>query len=361
MGEFSLKDLFSSKKQLMGLDVGSSSLKLVELDRTPAGHYLRNFLQIPLPKGVVGDGILMEPQTLSRKIKELITLSGSKRRHVVTSLSGSSVISQRVTFMKMPPDELRVMIEDEAGKYLPFDSMEDVSYDFQILGENEFNPSQMDVMLVAAKTEIVDGYADAVKSAGLNAVIIDVDSFALETMYEENYDFEVDEIAILVNIGASITNINVLKNGCSLLRRDFPLGGNNITEGLQQIKGLQSLDEAERIKIEGVAGDADAGATLRDHLLEAAEPICGEIERSIEYFRSTYGGEIKGILLSGGSANIDGLADRLKKRLNIKTEIVNPFKKIKYNPKQFNAEQLEKVGPAAAVCVGLALRRLDDK
>jgi type IV pilus assembly protein PilM len=362
MGDFSIKDLFSSKKQLVGLDIGSSFLKLAEIDSTGTGYILNRYHQIPLPKGVVNDGILIEPQTLTRKIKELFALSGSKRRYVATSLSGNSVISQKVTFMAMPPDELRVLIHDEAGKYLPFDSMEDVSYDFQILGDNEFNPTQMDVMLVAAKNEIVDSYADAVKSAGLNAVIVDVDSFALETMYEENYDFEGDEIAVLVNIGSSMTNINVVKNGGSVLTRDFTLGGDDITEAIQQSMGLASFDEAERIKIRGPEGDEAAQERFRDSLLAAADPICAEIERSVDYYRSTYGGqEIKVILLSGGSANIPGLAENLKLRMNIKTEIVNPFKKISYNQKQFSAEEIEKIGPSAAVCVGLALRRLGDK
>jgi type IV pilus assembly protein PilM len=362
MGEFSIRELFSAKKQLAGLDIGSSSLKLAEIDSTPTGYILNRYHQIPLPKGVVNDGILVEPHTLTKKIKELFALSGSKRRNVVTSLSGNSVISQKVTFLKMPPDELRVLIRDEAGKYLPFDSMEDVSYDFQILGENEFNPTQMDVMLVAAKTEIVDSYADAIKSAGLNAVIIDVDSFALETMYEENYDFEGDEIAVLVNIGASMTNINVLRNGGSVLTRDFTLGGDNITEALQQSMGLASFDEAERIKIGGAEGDEGVKAQFRNSLLAAADPICSEIERSVDYYRSTYGGgEIKVIQLSGGSVNIPGLAENLKHRLNINTEIVNPFKKIGYNKKQFSVEEIERIGPSAAVCLGLALRRLGDK
>ena len=362
MSDFSVRDLFSSKKQLAGLDIGSSSLKLAEIDSTAKGYTLHSFHQIPLPKGVVNDGILEEPQILSSKIKELFVLSGSKRRNVVTSLSGNSVISQKVTFMAMTPDELRGLIQDEAGKYLPFDSMEDVSYDFQILGENEFNPAQMDVMLVAAKTETVDSFADAIKSAGLTAAIMDVDSFALETMYEENYDFEADDVAVLVNIGASMTNINIVRNGGSILRRDFTLGGNHITEGLQQSMGLTSFEEAERIKIQGLEDDADAKERLLDNLLVSIDPICSEIERSIDYFRSTYGGtEIKVILLSGGSASIPGLTENLKQRLKIQTEIVNPFKKIGYNQKQFTTEEIKKIGPSAAVCVGLALRKLGDK
>ena len=363
MGDFSIRDLFSSKKQLVGLDIGSSSLKLAEIERSGGGYVLNRYHQIPLPKGVVSEGTLSEPQILTRKIKELFELSGAKCRNVVTSLSGNSVISQKVTFLKMPPEELRVLIHDEASKYLPFDSMEDVSYDFQILGDNEFNPSQMDVMLVAAKSDIVDSYADAIKSAGLNAVIMDVDSFALETMYEENYDIGGDdEIIILVNIGASMTNINVLKNGGSVLTRDFTLGGEHINEELLQSMGLASLDEAERLKVSGLEGDAEAQSRFHESLIAASDQICSEIQRSVDYYRSTYGGaEIKAIFLSGGSARIPGLAEHLHERMNIKTEIINPFKKIVYNQKKFNATDIEKIGPSAAVCVGLALRRVGDK
>ena len=259
MGEFTYQRLVLIKKT-----VGRSGHRFQFSEAGRDRHHHNGFIlnryhQIPLPKGVVNDGILVDPQALTRKIKELFSLSGSKRRNVVTSLSGNSVISQKVTFLKMPPDELRLLIHDEAGKYLPFDSMEDVSYDFQILGENEFNPTQMDVMLVAAKTEIVDSYADAIKSAGLNAVIVDVDSFALETMYEENYDFEGDQIAVLVNIGASMTNINVLKNGGSVLTRDFTLGGNNITEALQTKHGAdRALTKPNVSKSTGPEGDEDA-------------------------------------------------------------------------------------------------------
>jgi len=193
-------------------------------------------------------------------------------------------------------------------------------------------------------------------------VIMDVDSFALETMYEENYDFEADDVAVLVNIGASMTNINIVRNGGSVLRRDFTLGGNHITEGLQQSMGLTSFEEAERIKIQGLDADAEAKERFLDNLLASTDPICSEIERSIDYFRSTYGGgEIKTILLSGGSASIPGLAENLKQRLKIKTEIVNPFKKVGYNQKRFTTEEIEKIGPSAAVCVGLALRKLGDK
>jgi len=361
MGSFNIQGLFSSKKKLAALDIGASSLKLMEVDRASNGYTLRSYHQLLLPKGIVHEGVLEDPQALTAKIKELIRLSKVKRRNVVTALSGNAVISQKVSFVAMSPNELRELIQDEASKYLPFDNMDDVNYDFQVLGKNEFNANQVDVMLVAAKTDVVERFNNAIRNAGLQPVILDVDSFALETMYEENYDLGNDEIVALVNIGASVTNINVIKDRGSILRRDFTMAGYNITADLQSNMELPDLEEAELKKIKGPPYDESSGE-YQEHVLKAAEPILQEIERSINYFRSTVGGgEISKIFLSGGSARLFGFAEALSQRLNINTEIVNPFKNIAYNKKQFTEEEIEKIGPGAAVCVGLALRMVGDK
>ncbi len=354
-------DLFGGSKQLAGLDIGSSSIKLAEIQETPKGHILSRFSQIPLEKGVIVDGIPVEPQELALKIKELFKQSGCKKKGVVISLSGHSVIIKKVNFPTMDEDELRDLIKDEAGKYLPFDNMEAVSYDFQILGENEFNPNQMDVIIVAAKKDIISSYTAAIQRAGYLPMIMDVDSFALETMYEENYEYEENEMALLINIGASITNINVLKGGASIFTRDFTLAGNSITEAIQKKLGV-TFEEAERIKIEGPGGDESAEREFQQSLLSYAEPICSEIERSVDYFRSTYGGEyIKHVLLSGGSAKIPGIVNDLTQRLSVEAEIANPFKKIGYNIKTLDPATIEEIKPIATVGVGLALRKVGDK
>ena len=191
---------------------------------------------------------------------------------------------------------------------------------------------------------------------------MDVDSFALETMYEANYEYESSEIVIIVNIGASITNINVIKSGMSIFTRDFTLGGNSITEALQE-KYRISFEEAEKKKTECLPDTyQDDMMELQNSILDFAEPICSEIERSVDYFRSTFGGEnIKHIFLSGGSARINGLAATLSQRLNIETEIINPFLKIGYNKKNIDAKELDSIRPIAAVAIGLSLRKMDDK
>lgn len=354
-------NIFSGAKKIVGLDIGSSSLKLAEVISSAHGYVLNRFLQIPLPKGIITEGVLADSRELSLKIKELFKGSGCQNKGIVTSLSGNSVIVKKVTFAQMEETELRDLIRDEAGKYLPFDNMDDVNYDFQILGDNEFNPNQMEVIIVAAKKDIVNSYLDALLGAGLNVKIMDVDSFALETMYEANYEYEGNEIVVIVNIGASITNINVIKSGMSIFTRDFTLGGNSITEALQE-KYKISFEEAEKTKVECSPDNNQDNMELQNSILDFAEPICSEIERSIDYFRSTFGGEyIKHVFLSGGSARINGLATSLSQRLNIETEIINPFLKIGYNKNKIDAKTLENIRPIAAVAIGLGLRKMGDK
>ncbi len=335
-------------------------MKLAEIVGTSQGLTLNRFLHIPVPPGVIVEGILQDPGALSGVIKELFRNSGCKGKGIVTSLSGNSVIIKKVTLAQMEETELRELIHDEAGKYLPFDNMDDVNYDFQILGDNEYNPSQMDVMIVAAKKTDVNGYLDAFAAAGLQVMIMDVDSFALETMYEANYDFEENEIVVIVNIGASLTNINVIKGGMSIFTRDFTMAGNAVTEALQE-RFQVSAEEAERMKVEGTGGEQQI-PDLENVILDCAEPICSEIERSVDYFRSTFGGEeIKHVFLSGGSSSIAGLCDLLSQRLNIGTERINPLVKIGYNKKNIDEGKLDHIRTIGAVAIGLGLRKIGDK
>ena len=358
---FDIGGLFSGGKQLVGLDIGSSFIKLAEVQETPKGRILSRFSMIPLARGAIVDGAVAEPDVLSATIKELHKKSGCKRKKVVTSISGTAVVIKKVTFSQMDEDELRDLIRDEGGKYLPFDNMDTVYYDFQILGENPFSPSQMDVLLVAAKKDIIDGYTEVLQDAGLIPVIMDVDSFALETMYEESYDFEENDVAVLINIGASMTNLNVVKGGMSIFTRDFTIGGNSVTESIASKTGL-SFEEAEKAKIEGAGEDEPARKVFREGLIVDADTLCSEIERSVDYFRTTFGAEnIKKIFLSGGGALIPGIAEDLSHRLSIEAEIVNPFQKLQFTENVMDQEEADRIGPMATISVGLALRKTGEK
>lgn len=356
-----IKDLFGKEKHFVGLDIGSNSLKLAEVVTTKTGYILNHFSEIVLDKGVIEDGILVNPEALTEKVRILFKGTGLQRKAIVVSLSGHAAIVKKVTLPQMEEVEMREMIHDEAGKYLPFDNMNEVNYDFQILGKNEYNPNQLDVVLVAAKKEVVDNFVRAVENAGLNVMIMDIDTFALETVYEANYDFEPDETVVLVNIGAGITNINVLRGNKSIFTRDFTLAGNTITEAIQSSYRV-SFDDAESMQIFGPNTDDNAREAFRESLLSYADPILTEIERSIDYFRSTSGGDsIKKILLSGGVSAISGIAGDLAHRLGIETEILDPFRKIQCNKKNLSGERISEIRTMAAVAVGLALRKVNDK
>ncbi|MGD0276306.1 MAG: type IV pilus assembly protein PilM [Syntrophales bacterium] len=357
-----LKSLILGKKQFVGLDVGSSSVKLAEILDTPRGYILDRFFQVSLPKGIIVDGALVKENDLTAVIKNLYAMANCKRRKIVTSLSGHSVIVKKVTLPTMDTSELRELIRDEASKYLPFNNMDDVYYDIQILGENEFNPTQVDILLAAAKKDITESYIQAIERAGLPVSIVDVDNFALQTMLEENYEFNEDDSVAIVNIGASITNINVIHKGATVFNRDVILGGNTVSETLQAKLGV-TFEEAEKIKIAGPpAGDEAAVVAFKEDLLTLTEPILAEIERSFDFFRSISGvRDLKQVFLSGGCAKIPGFAEGISRRIGITTEIVNPFKKIAYNTKVMTSQQIAEIGSIAAVAVGLALRREGDK
>lgn len=359
---FDIRDAMSGGKQLAGLDIGSSCIKLAEIQDHPKGRVLSLFSRIPLAKGVIVDGVVAEPDALTAAIKELFKQSRCKRKQVVASISGNGVVAKREVFAQMNKEELHSLLQDEAGKYLPFDDMADVNYDFQIIGQHPHNPNQMEVLIVAARKEIIEGYTDAIEAAGLIPEIMDVDSYALETMYEENYDFDENEAILLINIGAAITNLNVIKDGVSIFTRNFALAGNSVTEAIADNLGV-SFQEAEKAKIEGIGNDEKARAAFLEGLVAPfADPICSEIERSVDYFRSTFGAEtIRKIFVSGGGSLLHGLVADLSHRMGIETEIVHPFKKIKFDHKIMDQETAEQIGPIAAIAVGLALRKIGDQ
>jgi type IV pilus assembly protein PilM len=359
---FNLKDLFSGKKQYVGLDIGSSSLKLVEIIGNKGSYSMNRFLAVPLAKGIIVEGAVVDIDALAEELSRLFNNSGCKKKSIVTSLSGHSVIIKKATFPTMDAHDLQETIRDEASKYLPFDNMNDVNFDFQVLGRNANNPNMNDVIIVAAKKDIIEGYTEAIELLKLSLAIMDVDTFALETMYQENYEYEEKDVVVIANIGASITSLNVVRNAVSIFTRDFSLGGNMITEAIQSQYGVP-FEEAEKIKLNGPEGDEFVKREFFSNtLLYLADPLCSEIERSIDYFRSTYSDEdIKMILLAGGGANIPGIVNDLSQRMGVPVEIINPFKKIGYNRKTMNDDHIREIAPIAAVGVGLALRKLGDK
>jgi len=346
------------KKGIVGLDIGSRNIKVVQLKDVSGGYQLEHLGVAPLPPELIVEGSILDASRVVDTIKSLISSSHIKTKDVTIGVSGhSSVITKRIPLPQMTEDELSESIRFEAEQYIPFD-IDDVNLDFQIVGFKE-EGNQMDVLLVAVKKDKINEYIAVVKEAGLNPVIVDVDAFALENMYEVNYEIRPEESIALVNVGASMINLNVLKGGSSVFTRDSSVGCNLLTEALQREFAL-SFDDAERVKhgetIEGISNEDVASV-----MISASEEIVTEVSRSLEYFRSSFGHEeIKEMVLSGGGALIKDFPALLSERVGVDVRVVDPFTNIEV-PDNFDKGYLKKIGPVVAVAVGLALRRVGDR
>lgn len=351
--------ILGRKKGVIGLDIGSSSIKLVELVESKNTYKLQNLGIAPLPPEAIVDGALMDSVTIIGAIRELIANTKAKTKDVITSVSGHSVIVKKITLPLMSDSELEESIQWEAERYIPFD-INEVNIDFQIFGSSSENPEVMDVVLVAAKKDIINDYVSVIIESGLNPVIIDVDSFAIENMLSVNYEMEKDETVAMANVGASITNINILKNNMTAFTRDIFKGGNQITEEIQRQLHVD-YEEAEKIKV-GSKIDATSQSIIQEVLKSASESLAIEIGNSIEFFQSTTTYEkISKLYLSGGGSKIKDFDIVLQQQIGIPVEIVNPFKKIEYSEKNFDLEYLREIGPMMAVGVGLATRKVGDR
>lgn len=351
--------IWGKKKDVIGLDIGCSSIKLVELKEDKNGFKLQNLALSPLPSEAIVDGALMDSVTIIDTIRNLITTSRTKTKDVVTSVSGHSVIVKKISLPFMTEAELEESIQWEAERYIPFD-INDVNIDFQIFGSTPENPEVMDVVLVAAKKDIINDYVSVIMESGLNPLIIDIDSFALENMLAINYDIDKEEAIAIANVGASITNMNIIKSNLSAFTRDIFKGGNQITEEIQRQLHVDH-DEAEKIKV-GTKVDLTSQPIIQNVLRTASESLAVEIGNSIDFFQSTTTYEkIAKIYLSGGGSKIKDFDIILQQQIGIPVEVVNPFKKIDYSGKNFDMEYLREIGPIMAVGVGLASRKVGDR
>jgi type IV pilus assembly protein PilM len=351
--------IWGAKKDVIGLDIGSSSIKMVELREGKNGYRLQNLAISTLPPEAIVDGALMDSVTIIDTIRDMVASSKTRVKNAVASVSGHSVIVKKITLPLMTEAELEESVQWEAERYIPFD-INDVNIDFQILGSSPENPDVMDVILVAAKKDIINDYVSVIMEAGLNPVLMDIDAFALENMLAINYEIENGDIVALINVGASVTSINILKSNASSFTRDVFKGGNQITEEIQRQLHVDH-DEAEKIKA-GTQAELSSQPVVQKVLKEAAESLSAEVRNSLEFFQSTSTYEKIGKLyLGGGGSKLKNFDMILQQDTGIPVEVVNPFKKVEYNGKDFDMEYLREIGPIMAVGVGLASRKVGDK
>lgn len=366
---------FSSSKPLVALDIGGHSIKLAQMKKTNKGYELLNLAMISLPPDTIVDGEIENPEAVTEAINNLMKSEKIKNKNVVLGITGQSIVIRKISVPLMSPDQLAEMIREEAEQYIPYD-IDEVNLDFEIIkaegeipeektetpeeppeeGEEE---KQMDVIIVAVRKDTIQVFLDVAKEAGLKPRVMDLASFALGNIFEMNEEIELDTTIALVNIGASMTNVNIIENGQTAFTRDMSVGGNNISEDIQTNLSVGFAD-AERLKL-GALKEGFSNKDIIPHVRSGIEFICDELAKTFEQYEQTSEFKVSKIFLSGGSSLFEGLDTIVQEYLGIDTEVANVLRNVSYNKKHFDPEYVETMGTVAAVTIGLALRMADDK
>jgi type IV pilus assembly protein PilM len=351
--------IFGKKDHLVGLDIGSSFVKVAELKKSGKGYILHKFGMSRIRPGTIVEGRIADMEALADDIRLLFKTHKIREKNVAISTGGHSVVIKTITTSVKEGKKLHETIHAEAEQYIPYD-IDDVNIDYQILGESEFSPDQMNILLVAVKKDLVAEYIDLIQTAGLNPRIIDVDTFALQNAYEILPYESREKTTLLVDVGASKTSLNILKNNASLMMRDTVSGTNQITEEIAEQFEI-SIDDA-LLAVNGEINDVVPLDAVRDISHRAAQSWCSEICEIVNSYQSGTNDErVEKIVLSGGGVFIEGFTDCLLSELEADVSVINPFEGLIVNERTFPDSFIRKVGAQAPIAIGLALRRIDDK
>ncbi len=353
----SLEDLnpFKRQESYTAIDIGSSSIKVLEVRTTSEQLELVNWGAIPTPPSAIQSNMVSEPDRVGEAVKALLDAKGIRARKAITAVPGPAVMIKRVTLPATQAIEQTIM--HEAGNFIP-EELDNVNLDYQVI-DSRSDGKEMEVLLAAAKKDIVHSYAETLRVAGLQPVVVDVDYFALDNLYELNYDPVADQVVALVNIGARYSSINILKGGRSVFTGDVPVGGRDITEALTRDLGV-TADEAERLKSGRGTGAIDA-EQLSMALGPAVDALIEEIHYALSFFWTAATDErIDALYLSGGASQTPELATRLAERIEAPVEVTDPFGRIAFSG-AVDPEPLRRRGAEFAVALGMSVRRPGDK
>ena len=352
---------FGKSKAVVGLDIGSSAVKAVELKAVGKGFKVVAFAIEPIPPDSIVDGAIIDGAAVADAIRRVFENKAFKTKEVAASLSGNAVIVKKINLPVMTEAELAESIYWEAEQYIPFD-IQDVNLDYQILnaGAGAESTGTMDVLLVAAKKEKIADYTGVISQAGRIPVIVDVDAFALQNAYEVNYGTEPGAVVVLLNAGASAININIITGDQSVFTRDISMGGNSYTEAVQKELNLP-FESAEQLKrgqpVEGVTFEE-----VQPVLHQMTEQVLLEIQKTFDFFKATAASDrIDRIVVSGGASRVDGFTASLQERFNTAVDVFDPFKTISFDPAKLGISDADGLSATAAVAVGLALRKTGDR
>jgi type IV pilus assembly protein PilM len=349
---------FGQKDGYVAFDIGSSSIKMVEATADKSGYRLISAGVLPLPTGAVQNNMVIDAGTVVEAIRRLIQENGVKARKVISAVPGRAVIMKKFQLPMQQGEELDTNVEFEAKQVIP-ENLENVNLDYQVVNYLD-GGNKIEVLMVAVRKDIVNSYADIIEQAGLSPVVMDVDYFAMENMYETNYEPQVaGEVVGLIHIGARYTSMNVLSNGMSTFTGDLPVGGEDFTDSLR--RGLRiSSEAAENLKISSNLdgkSETDVEALVRP----TSESLAEEVRRTLSLYGAVASDEgIRTIYLSGGSSQVPGLCALLEERLGIPIRLAEPFRTFTLG-KNIDRGYLTQQAPLFAVAAGLAIRRPGDK
>jgi len=347
-----------NRKSLVGLDVGSSSVKAVELQGKPGSLTLVNLAVENLSTDAIVDGQIMELNDVSTAISNIFATHSIRTDRVAAGVGGSSVIVKNIIVPQMSEAELEESIEWHAEEHIPFD-VADVALDYQIVGSS---PDALQVLMAACKRDRVANLKQAIQLAGKQPMVIDVDAFALQNCYEVNYEPQAADVVALLNIGASTTNINIVQGTQSVFTRDVSVGGNAYSIVLQKEFGL-TFEQAEATKRTGMLPEHMQNQDIALVMEPVSEMLAHEIGKTFDFYRATAddgtNASVGKILVSGGGSKVRGLSEYLAERFEITVEVFNPFRKIKVDERRFDPDLVRDYVPEMAIAVGLALRGVE--
>lgn len=344
---------------LIGVDIGSSAIKVCQLKEGRKGLVLVRAGFCPLPPQSIVDGHVMNTQAIVAAIGRALADAKIKQREVALSISGQAVIIRKITVPLMTPNELDEQIQWEAEQHIPFD-IKDVHVDYEVIRRRP-EAGQMDLLLVAAKREEVSDYLEVARQAKLKPLVLDIDAFTVQNLFEYSRGIPQDQTFAIVNVGASLTSINIVSRGASAFTRDIPNAGNYVTEQIQKQLGVP-FEEAETLKCESVAQPFGPTAQVPPIVDAVCDTIAGEVQRSLDFFLATSGEpEMHRIYLTGGTSNLPALPAAISRRSRVQVEMVQPLEKIAVEGKEVNADLLRTRASQLCVALGLAMRKDKEK
>lgn len=353
---------FKKSKKIVGVDIGSFAIKLVELKPIKKGKEVRYELSAigyePVPYQAIVEGSVMDSTAVVDSLQHVFYESKTKSTNLAFSVSGSSVIVKKIEVQRLNPDEMHEHILWEARPHIPF-TPDEVNIAYEIIESPDVHPERVGVILAAVRKEKLNDYLNVITTAGKNAEVVDLDSFASLNSVMLNYELYREKTIAVINIGASITNVVISRGGYPIFVRDIAFGGNQFTDLLQKELNLK-YEKAESVK-KGRAVDGISAAAVKPVISIVLNDLKNEIKKTFEFFRSnTTESRLDHILLSGGSSNLEAITDFFSQEFDVPVEVVNPFSNVEINFKRFDVNFIKEMAPVYNVAVGLALRSVGD-